>query len=310
MTQKARKRTAKIVLVIAAAAMAAAVIGGAFYQAQQPNNGTGRVTVMVTFYPLAYFADEIGSAHVTVDTLVPPNTEIHAWQPTTSDILAADDAGVVLYNGAHLDHWFESDVLPALSTRDKTIVDTTANASLRTTDGQTDPHTWVSPHVARQQAQAIYRALVEHDPANASSYAGNWEQLRQRFINLDTKYWEDLADREKNVIFVTHAAYGYLAERYGFEQESVIGLSGDEQPGTAAIATLVDLMEREGVYTIYVDPVYSEDYADALQRTLRQKTGRKAEVLELYLMLGPVDGMGYLAQMEANLEHLKRGLDA
>jgi len=306
----ANKRTAHLALLIAAVAVAAAVIGGTFYQREQADESGGRVTVMATFYPLAFFAEEIGGTHVTVDTLVPANTEIHAWQPATSDILAADNADVLIYNGAHLDHWFEADILPALSTRGKTIVETTATVQLRTINGQTDPHTWVSPHVARQQAQAVYEALAGHDPANASAYAAGWEQLQQRFTELDEQYQQKLADRQKNVIFTTHAAYGYLAERYSFEQQSVIGLSGDEQPGSAAIASLVDMMQQENVYTIYVDPVYSDTYAGTLQSTLRQKTGREAEVLELYLMLGPVDELDYFGQQQANLDNLKRGLNA
>ncbi|MFO8132608.1 MAG: zinc ABC transporter substrate-binding protein [Thermoplasmatota archaeon] len=310
MAEAAKKRMAQRVLLVVAVAVAAAVIGGTFYWAQQTDETDGRTTIMATFYPLAFFAEEIGGDHVTVHTLVPANTEIHAWQPSTADILAADDADVLLYNGAHLDHWFEDDVLPALSATGKTTVETTAIVPLRTIDGKTDPHTWVSPHVARQQAEAVYQALAEHDPANASSYADAWGQLRQRFTDLDGRYQQELADRQKNVIFVTHAAYGYLAERYGFEQQSVIGLSGDEQPGSAAIASLVDRMQREDIYTIYVDPVYSDTYADTLQSTLRQKTGRDAEVLELYLMLGPVDGLDYFQQQEANLDNLKRGLDA
>ncbi|MGC9307236.1 MAG: metal ABC transporter substrate-binding protein [Thermoplasmatota archaeon] len=309
MTGAPQKRRIQLIVLAAAVAIAASVIGGAVYQ-EQPADDDNRLQVMATFYPLAYLAEEIGGEHVTVATLVPPNTEIHAWQPTTSDILAADDADVLIYNGAHLDHWFEDDVLPALTTRGKTIVETTANASLRTISGQADPHTWVSPHTAAQQAHAIYEAFAARDPANASDYADNWAQLQQRFTELDGRYQDQFTERQKNVIFVTHAAYGYLAERYGFEQQSVIGLSGDEQPSTSAIASLVDRMEQEDVYTIYVDPVYSDTYADTLQRTLRQRTGREAEVLELYLMLGPVNSLDYFEQMEANLENLKRGLDA
>ncbi len=309
MNPSARQRGMKILLLVAAIAVAAAVIIGAVIQ-MQPDDSDERTTVMATFYPLAYLAEEIGGDHVTVDTLVPSNTEIHAWQPGTADILQADDADVLLYNGANLDHWFEDDILPALSTTGKTVVETTANVTLRTANGDIDPHTWVSPYAARQQAQAIYQALATRDPANASSYTDNWKQLRERLTDLDTRYRQELADRQKNVIFVTHAAYGYLADRYGFEQQSVIGLSGDEQPGTPAIAALVDRMEKEQVYTIYVDPVYADTYAGMLERTLQAKTDHDAEVLELYLMLGPVDGLDYHGQQETNLDNLKQGLDA
>jgi zinc transport system substrate-binding protein len=84
------------------------------YQAyQQEAEDDDKIKIVATFYPLAYFAEKIGGTHVSVKTLIPHNTEVHAWQPSTSDIVATDDADIVIYNGVELDHWFEDDIMPA-----------------------------------------------------------------------------------------------------------------------------------------------------------------------------------------------------
>jgi zinc transport system substrate-binding protein len=174
--------------------------------------------------------------------------------------------------------------------------------------GLYDPHTWISPFIAKQQAENIYYAFVEADPANEEYYTERWEVLEERFDQVDESYMTGLANKQKSDIFVTHAAFGYLADRYGFHQHGVIGISADEQPSISTIETMVDEMEEHGVFVVYVDPVYSDDYAQTLKGTLQDRTGKEVQILKLYFMLGPKDGMDYLEQLEANLNNLKIGL--
>ncbi|HDS59855.1 MAG TPA: hypothetical protein ENN54_06165 [Thermoplasmatales archaeon] len=300
-------------VVMAAGVVVAVVLGAGIYGAlQAPETHDHRWQVVATFYPLAYMTQAIGGEHVSVHTLVPANTDIHSWQPSFSDIYAADNAHLLVYNGAHLDPWFEEDVLPALDIRDSLVVNTTANVSLisgRGTHG-VDPHTWVAPPTAHQQARSIYEALVYMDPAHQEYYSRRWENLSQRLTDLDHRYAASLASAPKDVIFVTHAAYGYLAQGYGLTQYAITGISADEQPSTAALKTLVDSMEYHHTYVLYVNPLHSEREAQALKQTLEGRTGQPVTILRLYVMLGPMDGLDYLQQMEQNLENLKTGLGA
>lgn len=307
---------------MATVVMVVALVATAVLQAYDaPDEGERKVSVVASFYPLAYFAGEIGGEHVTVRTLVPPNSELHAWQPTPSDIVAADDADILLYNGAGLDHWFEDDVLGAIDTDGTIVVETTEgmellghghdhNESDDHEHGDIDPHTWLSPHSALHQARMVYEALVEKDVDNAEDYSESWNGLRQRLADLDARYLEGLNGTDHDEIIVVHEAYGYLAHRYGFEQHGVIGLSADEQPSAPAIADLADLMVDHGIYAVFVDPVYSDDYAQTLKREVEDQTGETVTLLALYFMAGEMDGLDYLGQMERNLEHLKTGLGA
>lgn len=285
------------------------------------------IQIVASFYPLAFFAEEIGGTYVTVTQVIPDNTELHTWQPSISDITAASNADILLYNGAYLDHWFEDDILTSIDTTGKIIVETTENVTLLESEtenehegennehedhehGLYDPHTWISPFIASQQAEKIYNALVEKDPNHTEYYTQQWNQLRQRFTTLDTSFQDGLSTKQKDTIFVTHAAFGYLAERYGFHQHGVIGLSADEQPSASTIATLISTMIENETYVVFVDPVYSDSYAETLKRTLEAKTGQNVQILTLYLMSGTIDTMDYFQQLEKNLENLKIGLQA
>lgn len=297
-----------------------AIIVFASWSVIKPSKGS-KLNVLTTFYPLAYFAEEIGGDYVSVTQLIPDNTEVHSWQPKMSDILATEEADIILFNGVDLDHWMETDILPAINTGDKIVVETTEsvklieinkqnNNSLGHDHGLYDPHTWVSPYIAKQQAQRIYEALVQKDPDNEQYYTERWQNLRARFEQLDTAFRTGVSNKRKEAIFVTHAAFGYLADRYGFEQYAVIGLSADEQPSALVIANLVDLMITHETYVIYVDPMYSDEYAQPLKTTLKSKTGQTVHILSLYFMLGSIDNLNYFEQQKSNLENLKIGLEA
>lgn len=286
----------------------------------QDQNEQQGVKIIASFYPLAFFAEKIGGTHVTITQLIPDNTELHAWQPSVSDIVAANKADILIYNGAQLDHWFEDDILTSINKTGKIIIETTKDIQLleiaheekqdENEHGLYDPHTWISPNIAQQQAEQIYNALVQKDPTNQEYYTQRWNDLKQRFITIDNAFKEGLSTKQKDTIFVTHAAFGYLADRYEFRQLGVIGLSADEQPSASTIATLVSKMIEYEVYVVYVDPVYSDSYAQTLKNTLESETGQNIKILTLYLMSGTIDSMDYFEQLEKNLDNLKIGLQA
>lgn len=290
---------------------------------------SARLKIVATFYPLAFLSQEIGGDHIEVTQLVPNNTEIHSWEPAASHIIAAEDADIIICNGAGADHWMEDDILPALSTeKNRTIVETTEGIELLLNDsnehetenqetdeeehdhGLYDPHTWLSPYTAKLQAEKIYNAIVEEDPDHESYYYERWINLKNRLEQLDANYSAKLSTKQKGEIFVSHEAFGYLASRYGFEQHGVIGLSADEQPSATTIVNIVNLMIEHETFIVYVDPVYSDQYAQTLKNELQAQTGQSVTILKLYLILGPTDDKDFIGQMQSNLDNLKIGLEA
>lgn len=276
----------------------------------RPTEDDGRLRVVATFYPLAYITGEIGGDRIALCTLIPQNTEVHAWEPSTSDILEVDLAAVVIYNGAGLDPWFEDEMLPAIDTEGKTMVRVADGLDLIPAGEDVfDPHTWLCPRTVLPQAERIHGALCASDPANASYFDGRYQSLRDVLETLDDDYTQLLSNSTKSDIFVGHSAYGYLAEAYGFEQHGIVGLSADESPSTSTIASLVELMVEHDVYSVFVDPLYEDDYAVTLKNSLEEQTGKAVRVLSLYLLVGEVDGLDYIEQMEENLDSLATGLE-
>ena len=308
----------KLFVITTAVIVLTVVFATAFYSLQNKTKDD-KLKVVATFYPLAFFAQQIGGEEVTVKQLIPENTEVHNWQPSFGDILALDEADVIIYNGASLDHWFEDDILSTIDSSNKIIIETTEEVNLLETEqenddheheGSSDPHTWISPFIAKQQAQNIYESLVQKDPNNLDYYTEHWQNLKTQFEELDNNYLSGLSTKAKEEIFVTHSAFGYLADRYSFEQHGVIGISADEQPSASTYANLVEMMMEHETYVVYVDPVYADESAQTLRNELERLSGQDVQILKFYFMLGDMDGLDYFGQQEKNLDNLKIGLEA
>jgi zinc transport system substrate-binding protein len=283
-----------------------------------PLQSTDKLKVVATFYPLAFFAEQIGGEHVQVIQLVPSNTEIHNWDPSAQDITATENADIIIFNGAGIDHWMQNEILPALTnTRSRTTINTTNGLPLLEVTGTDeydhgyyDPHTWISPYMIKLQAEKIYRVLVQQDPLHETYYTDRWAVLKNTLEQIDANYTEALSNRKKNTIFVSHEAFGYLAYRYNFTQKGVIRLSADQQPSAIALAIIIQLMVQYETYVIYVDPVYSREYSQMLKNELEIQAGKTVTILKLYLATGCIDGYNYFQQQLVNLENLRTGLEA
>ncbi|NIN65997.1 MAG: zinc ABC transporter solute-binding protein, partial [Anaerolineae bacterium] len=165
----------------------------AYTLATRQEAGEDRLSVVATFYPLAYLAERIGGDHAVVRTLIPHNSELHAWEPSTSDILAVEESDIFVYNGAGLEPWVVQDILPAITTDDKVIVDATKDLDL---PASLDPHTWIDPVLAKGEAEVILEAYVEADPTRAGAYQANAQQLFSKFDAIISSYESELVDAE------------------------------------------------------------------------------------------------------------------
>ncbi|MHC1680128.1 MAG: metal ABC transporter substrate-binding protein [Methanomassiliicoccales archaeon] len=285
------------------------IFASSFFRDQDGDDD--KTKVVATFYPLAYMAQSIGGERVSVTSMVPYNTELHSWQPAPQDIIRADDANVILYNGGPADRWLVDDVLPAVNDAGKVIVNTTVGvpyiAGGDEDEGGTDPHTWLSPKRAMVQARNVYIALCEADPEGEEYFTERFTALNDTLATLDEQYLS-LDNSTVSGVIVSHSALGYVAYDYNFTQYGVIGLSADEEPSAAAIASLVEIMENENIYTVYVDPVYNQNYANILKQELESRTDHEVAVLEMFLTLGPYEELDYLEQLSQNLANLSVGL--
>jgi zinc transport system substrate-binding protein len=171
-----------------------------------------------------------------------------------------------------------------------------------------DPHIWLNPLDAVEQVQAIQTAFSNADPDGSSVYSENADALISELLALDEEIISGLSSCELDHIVVSHEAYGHLAERYGFEQIGLQGLSteGDTNPGR--VAEIIDAMRDLGVTHVLQEPIAGSPLAE----TVAQETG--SELLTLHPMesITPADiesGATYFSIMRANLESLRIALE-
>ncbi|GAB3320064.1 metal ABC transporter substrate-binding protein [Haloplanus salinarum] len=178
--------------------------------------------------------------------------------------------------------------------------------------GGTDPHFWLDPERAKQAVDNIRSGFVDVDSDNASAYAENAESYRNRLDELDESFQSALEGASKDVVFVAgHNAFQYLGQRYGFEVQTLTGLSPDDQPTPKDIERAQEIIAEHDLQHVCADPLESQTAANQLV----EETDA-TEVLPLTPIPGQTqewadEDWGYVEIMEnINLETLKQALDA
>ncbi|HWS59174.1 MAG TPA: metal ABC transporter substrate-binding protein, partial [Actinotalea sp.] len=166
-----------------------------------------------------------------------------------------------------------------------------------------DPHFWLDPTLLAAVATDVADALAEVDPDNAGAYAAGAEDLIADLTALDGELADGLARCERSVVVTAHAAFGYLTERYGLEQVPISGLDPEAEPSPARLRDIRDVVESEGVTTVFTEVLVSPQVA----QTLADDLGITTAVLD------PVESQAdpqvdYRGAMEQNLEALRSAL--
>jgi zinc transport system substrate-binding protein len=272
----------------------------------------GRVSVVASFYPLAEAASKVGGDLVSVQNLTPPGVEPHDLELAPDDIEAIASAGLIVYLGggfqpavedalAEAEHAVTVDALDAVATN--------AAPASEAEEGLTvDPHVWLDPARYEEIVRAVADALAKADPANEATYAANAEAYIAQIAALDEEFRTGLSDCERTTIVTSHEAFGYLADAYGLTQVGILGLSPEAEPDPRRLAELRDLVEREGVTTIFAEELVSPKVAE----TLANEAGVRVAVLNPIESLTDAEeqaGEDYLSLMRENLDTLRKALD-
>jgi zinc transport system substrate-binding protein len=271
-----------------------------------PVASDARLTVVASIYPMAYFAERIGGERVDVITLVPPGVEAHSFVPTPGDLQTNARADVAVMNGLALELWMTR-ALDALGANAPGVVVEAAPDS-ETSDGSPDPHVWLDPLLAMEQAARILKEFVALDGAGADSYAANAAALIEELEALDAAYVSGLASCTHASFVTTHAAYGHLAARYGLNQVSITGISPEAEPSARDLAEVIEHVDELAIRFVLVEPSLSHRLAETVAAE------SDLSLLDIH-QLGSVTQAeidahdDYFGLMRANLENLTTALE-
>ncbi|WP_328925645.1 metal ABC transporter substrate-binding protein [Streptomyces sp. NBC_00190] len=312
---------------IPAAALAGAVALGATALtacsgASAAGSKDGKLAVTASFYPMQFLAEQIGKDHVKVDTLTKPGVEPHDLEITPRQTGRMGEADVILY---------VKSLQPAV---DKAIVQSgvknVVDAATLTTlevhaasghdhegeageaghdhshgEAGADPHIWLDPAKYAEVAKGVGAALEKADPGHAADYKKNTDALVGRLTGLDTEFKDGLKDTATRTFITTHSAFGYLAERYGLDQEGISGVDPEAEPSPARVKEIQEIAKKENVTTVFFETLASDKTA----KTLATDTGLTTDVLDpLEGITAKSQGADYFEVMRSNLKNLQKAL--
>ena len=275
------------------------------------------VEVAAGFYPLEWLAGRLGGPDVSVTGLTAFGSEPHSVVLGPTQREAVDRADVVLYLGLGFQPDVERavDQLPdggtavdLLDSPGLALIPAPADLGKEPLSGGEDPHVWLDPVRLSVLAERTAEALVEASPELAEGVQERLDLLQADLAELDAELERSLRDCRQRTIVTSHAAFGYLADRYDLGQVAISGLSPDDEPDPAALRDVAQRAEAAGVSTVFFEEALSPDLAD----TVADEIGAGTDVLGA-LEFDPAAEVGqgedYLSVMRRNGASLTRGLD-
>ncbi|MEV7525468.1 metal ABC transporter substrate-binding protein [Streptomyces sp. NPDC091371] len=288
----------------------------------------GKLDVMASFYPMQFLAEQIGKDHVKVDTLTKPGVEPHDLEITPKQTAQLGEADVVLYlktlqpavdkavAQSGVKNVVDAGTLTKLEVHGTSGHDHGHEGEQGHTEGDghahegeagEDPHIWLDPAKYAEVAKGVGAALEKADPDHAADYKKNTDELVGKLTALDTEFKDGLQNTASKTFITTHSAFGYLAERYGLDQEGISGVDPESEPSPARMKELQALAKQENVSTVFFETLASDKTA----KTLAADTGLKTDVLDpLEGITDKSQGADYFEVMRSNLKNLQKALGA
>lgn len=278
--------------------------------------------VITAFYPLEWASSQVTGDEGTVTTLTTPGVEAHDLELTPKQIASLADADLIVYLKG-----FQPAVDAAIEQSGAkhvfdvgTVVDLQhpAEPHVHGEDGDEhqhdhsdgdghdhgdfDPHFWQDPERMESVVTALGDRLAEVDPAKAQQFKANAATASSELGSLDSDFKQGLASCERTEFITTHAAFNYLAQRYGLTEIGISGVNPNDEPSPARIADIQSEAKAHGVTTIFFETLTSNSVAKAIAGDLNLKTA-VLDPLEGVTKNSP--GQDYPSIMRANLEALR-----
>lgn len=317
MLYRSRPLAAAVAVVLSLSACGSSDTGSAADRTTSLDAGPP-VRVSAAFYPLEFAVERIGGDRVEVTRLTPPGAEPHDLELSPRDVADLTKTSLVVYSRG-----FQPSVDAAITQSGSASLDVSTAADLSLAappedpahegegheaeaeeQGGVDPHFWLDPVRYASVARAIATQLATIDPAGAATYEANVTSFTGDLDILDREFGAGTADCAITTLVTSHAAFGYLADRYGFTQVAIAGLSPEAEPSAAKLAQVSDLVRAQGVTTIYTETLVDPAFAETVAKT----TGAALATLDpIEGLTDSSQGTDYFEVMRSNLSTLRTG---
>ena len=248
--------------------------------------------VVTTFTVIQDIAQNVAGDAATVESSTKPGAEIHEYEPTPKDIVKAQSADLILWNGLNLERWFERFFQ---NIKDKpAVVVTEGITPLSIYEGPykdaPNPHAWMSPSNALIYVENIKNALVKYDPQNADTYQKNAAAYAEKIKQLDKPLREKLSQipADQRWLVTSEGAFSYLAKDYDLKEGYLWPINAEQQGTPQQVRKLIDLVKKNHIPVVFSESTVSAKPAQQVAKESGAKYGGVLYVDSLSAADGPV----------------------
>lgn len=274
--------------------------------------GLRKLKVVTTFTVIRDIAQNVAGEAAEVVSITKPGAEIHDYQPTPGDIVKAQDADLVLWNGLNLERWFERFLADLEGVASAIVSDGVEPIGIGegAYAGMPNPHAWMSPANALVYVENIRKALSARDPASADIYARNAARYKARIEAVDAPLRARLAaiPQGKRWLVTSEGAFSYLARDYGLKELYIWPINADEQGTPSQVRRVIDLVRANGIPVVFSESTVSDKPARQIAQETGARYGGVLYVDSLSAAGGPVPT--YLRLLEVTVETIAKGFEA
>jgi len=300
------RRTVVAKLIAGGAALAVAALAAAPSASAQ---GKKPLRVVTTFTIIQDIARNVAGTAAIVESITKPGAEIHDYQPTPGDVVKAQSADLVLWNGMNLERWFERffdnvrEVPSAVITEGITPLGIAEGPYT----GKPNPHAWMSPTNGVIYVENIRKALAKHDPANAETYNKNAAVYGAKIKALDAPLRQRLSaiPEGQRWLVSSEGAFSYLARDYNLRELYLWPINADEVGTPKQMRRVIDEVRRNKIPVLFSESTISDKPARQVAKETGARYGGVLYVDSLSEPGGPVPT--YLDLLKVTVETIAKG---
>lgn len=283
---------------------------GACRETKKPPT-SGKKQVVTSFTILADMAREVAGDAAEVQSITKPGAEIHGYEPTPKDVVKAQQADLVLWNGMNLELWFEKFFANVKGVPSAVL--TAGIEPLGITEGpyagRPNPHAWMAPANAVIYVENIRRALSKMDPAHEATYAANAAAYIAKITALDEPFRQKLAaiPESQRWLVTSEGAFSYLCANYDLQQLYLWPINADSQGTPQQVRHVIDGVRANKIPVVFSESTVSDKPARQVAKESGARYGGVLFVDSLTDATGPAPT--FLKLLESNANTIVNGFN-
>ena len=265
---------------------------------------------VTTFTVIADMARNVAGDAAIVESVTKAGAEIHGYQPTPRDIIRAQGADLIFWNGLNLELWFEQFFSNLSEVPSVTLTDGVDPMSITggEYDGKPNPHAWMSTTSAMTYVDNIRDAFVQHDAENAAIYIANAEAYKKEIVEAIKPLAEAILNvpQAERWLVSCEGAFSYLARDFDMKELYLWPINADQQGTPQQVRKVIDGVRANNIPTVFCESTVSQSPAEQVARETDATYGGVLYVDSLTEIDGAVPT--YIDLLRVTIETISTGL--